>query len=198
MGLTTMMKYLPLVVDKVLYGERRRDDLTRCAKMIELSTRQRKDGNAELRELLIAEGGVGAKTASEVGVEVVGSDTHPLAPPCREEGLLHQQLDGAVAKQPHADIGEVEVVVKQFVECLDRRFLQHAFQHGWVFARRNKYSVILGNLGIEPQAVAHHVDIGNGLQRLRGTNEYVAAHHHRMQVVGSHRHDAFIERHLQR
>ena len=140
MGLTTMMKNLPLVVDKVLYGECRRDDLTRSAKMIELSTRQRKDGNAELRELLIAEGGVGAKTASEVGVEVVGSDTHPRTLPCREEGFLHQQLNGAVAKQPHADIGKVEVVVKQFVECLDRRFLQHAFQHGWVFARRNKYS----------------------------------------------------------
>ena len=188
--LNAVVEYLALVVDKVLNGQHGGDDLSGCAEVVELATGQREDGHAELLQLVVVEGGLGAQTAAEVGVEVVVADAHSVASIVsgagiagafvgRELGLLHEQLDGAVAEQPYTDVGQVEVVAKKAVERLDRRFLQHALQHRRVIACRYEDSVVLGSLGVQPKSVADHIDIRDGLQGLRGANEDVATDDHR-------------------
>ena len=159
--LDAVVEYLALVVDKVLDGQHGGDDLSGCAEVVELATGQREDGHAELLQLVVVEGGIGAEAAAEVGVEVVVADAHSVATIVsgagiagafvgRELGLLHEQLDGTVAQQPNADVSQVEVVAQESVERLDGGFLQHTLQHRRVIACRYEDSMVLGSLGVQP------------------------------------------------
>ena len=55
-----------------------------------------------------------------------------------------------------------------------------------------------GRFGIEPQAVAHDIDIGNRLQRLGGAYKNIATDHHRAQSLGRGFHHLLVERNLKR
>ena len=55
-----------------------------------------------------------------------------------------------------------------------------------------------GRFGIEPQAVAHDIDIGNRLQRLGGAYKNIATDHHRAQALGRGFHHLLVERNLKR
>ena len=57
--------------------------------------------------------------------------------------------------------------------------------------------MVLGYFGSEPQAIAHHVGIGDGLERLGSADVDIAADNHRAQTLGRLVHDALIEGHLQ-
>jgi hypothetical protein len=57
--------------------------------------------------------------------------------------------------------------------------------------------VVLGGLGVQPKAIAYHIDIRDGLQGLRGANEDVATDDHRTETLRGFLHNALIERHLQ-
>ena len=112
-------------------------------------------------------------------------------------GLLHQQLDGAVAEHPDADVGQVVVVLLQLVERLHRRLLEHLLQHGGCLAATDEDAVVLGHRGGQPETVADDVGIGHRLQGLGGTDEDIAADHHRVDIVGRHRHELTVEGQLQ-
>ena len=58
-------------------------------------------------------------------------------------------------------------------------------------------TMILGDGGIEPQAVAHHVGVRNLSDALCCADIHVAADYHRMEARRSLLHDALIERQLQ-
>ena len=90
------------------------------------------------------------------------------------------------------------MVAQQFVERLHRRFLKHTLQLVGTLTRHHENAVMRGSFGIEPQTVAHDIDIGNRLQGLGGADIDVAAHHHRAQTVGRGCHHLFVERNLQR
>ena len=89
------------------------------------------------------------------------------------------------------------MLLQQFRQPLCTRLLQHHLQHIGCTAVADKHTMILGDRGVEPQAVAHHVGIGNGAYALCCADIYVAADYHRGQPVGSLRHHSLIERQLQ-
>ena len=112
-------------------------------------------------------------------------------------GVVGEHLDGLVRQEPYADVGEVEMVFLQSVERVDRWLLQHTLERRGVFAGAHKHAMILGNLRSKPQAIAHHVGLGDGLQGLGGANIHVTAHNHRAKALGRTVHDALVERQLQ-
>ena len=57
--------------------------------------------------------------------------------------------------------------------------------------------MVLGYFRTKPQAVAHHVGIGDGLQRLGAADIHIATHDHGMQVVWCTVQDTLVEGHLQ-
>ena len=78
-------------------------------------------------------------------------------------------------------------------ECLNGRLLKHLFQDGRRTTAADEHPVILGDGSIQPQTVADDISIRDGLQGLRGTDEYITTHYHRMDAVRSHLHHLFIQ-----
>ena len=89
------------------------------------------------------------------------------------------------------------MVLEQLAQHGWRGLLQHALQLRGPLPRGDKHAVVLGNLGAQPQPVAHHVGLGDGLQGLCGADIDVAAHHHGVQPGRCSRHDSLVERQLQ-
>ena len=181
------MHNLALVVDEVLQRQRRADHLTTGAEVVELTARQGQYGHAELSQFRVVDERVGAQRTAELAIEVVLAIA----------AFLHQQLHSPIGEQPHADVGQVVVVALQLIQRLDAGFLQHLFQHVGRLAATDEDAVVRGTRGVEPQSVAHHVGLGNGLQLSRGPYVDVAADHHRVDALRSHRHQPFVERQLQ-
>ena len=73
MGLTIKVHDLTLVVDKILQSHRRRNHLPRCAKVVELTTCQRKDRHLQLSQFFVEDCGVCAETTTELSIKVVWS-----------------------------------------------------------------------------------------------------------------------------
>ena len=198
MWLAVVVHNLALVVHNVLYGEHRREQLVRCAEMVELATWQRQYHGLQCVYRLVLHARLVAESAAELAVHVV---VHHLDRGyVRSVGrTLHEHFHGAVGENPYTDVGEVEVVGEQCGECLHRRLLKHTLQLGWLFARTDEHAVVLRYLRAEPQTVAYDVRIlGYRLQRFGGAYVHVAAHYHRVQTAWGDVHDALVERHLQR
>ena len=123
-GLSRAVHDLTLVAHEVLYGKHRRDNLPAGAKMIELSSLERQHHHLELVHCRVVGHGVGAQRAAELSIKVVGRYLAILLT------MAPQRLHRLVAQQPHADVGEVEMVVLELLERFDRGLLQHAFQVG--------------------------------------------------------------------
>ena len=88
--------------------------------------------------------------------------------------------------------------LRELAQRLDGGLLQHPLQLVGPLVGGDEDAVMACRLGIEPQAVADHVGLGDGLERLRGADEHVATDDHRVERTGRLGHDALIERHLQR
>ena len=71
MRLSVMMHDLPLVIDDILYSQRRGDHLTGGAEMIELTTCQRYDSHRQRTEFRVIDGRLGTRGSTEFGIEVV-------------------------------------------------------------------------------------------------------------------------------
>ena len=84
-------------------------------------------------------------------------------------------MHGAVGKQPHADIHHGIVGLHEPRLLFGRRLLQHEVEHIGVLAAHHKHAVMRSLLHVGPKSVAHHVGIGDILQRLGGTQVHVAA-----------------------
>ena len=84
-------------------------------------------------------------------------------------------MHGAVGKQPHADIHHGIVGLHEPRLLFGRRLLQHEVEHIRVFAAHHKHAMMRSLLHVGPKSVAHHVGIGDILQRLGGTQVHVAA-----------------------
>ena len=191
MGLERVVHDLALVVDDILDVKHRRDYLMRRTEVIELSAGQRQYGHLEVVDLGVVDGGVGAETAAKLAVHVIVGH---LAVAHR---AAHEHLDGAVGQQPHADVGQIEMLFLQLTQRLHRWLLKHTLELGGSLVGRDKDAVVLGYFGSEPQAIAHHVGIGDGLERLGSADVDIAADNHRAQTLGRLVHDALIEGHLQ-
>ena len=159
--LAVVVHDLALVAHDVLQAQGRRNHVARRTEMIELASRQRQDGYRELTQLGVVKLRVGAQTTSEVTVEVVvdgglveggGWKVKPAS--------FHQQLDGTVAEQPHADVGEEEMVALQVVQLGNGGLLKHLLQHAGGVAVHQEHTVMGGYGGIEPQTVANDVGLG--------------------------------------
>ena len=57
--------------------------------------------------------------------------------------------------------------------------------------------MVLGHRGIEPESVAHHISIGDGLQGLRSAHQNIATNHHGVDALRSHLHHLLVEGQLQ-
>ena len=68
-------------------------------------------------------------------------------------------MHGPVAEQPHADVGEIEVVALQLLQSVGAGLLQHLLQHLWRVPVGDEHPMIAGHAGIEPQPVAHHIGL---------------------------------------
>ena len=95
MGLAVVVHNLALVVHDVLYGEHRREQLVRCAEMVELAARQRQYHGLQRVHSLVLNARLVAESAAELAVHVV---VHHLVfryvgSVCR---TLHEHLHGAV------------------------------------------------------------------------------------------------------
>ena len=80
----------------------------------------------------------------------------------------------------------------------DARFLEHEVQTLGMVAVHEEDAVIARRGRIGPQTVAHHIGFRHRPQGFGGANIDIAAGHQRAKAVGSGRHDAFVERKLER
>ena len=152
MGLMTVMANLALVVDDVLHGKGGAYHLAGGSIVIELAFGQRQYGYGKLAQVGLVDEWMGAYGAAKLRVEVV------LAKPSLAVlGMAGKQTHGAVAEQPHADVGEIVVGLQQVVECFHRRFLQHLLQHRRRGAVGDKHAVVAGYGRVEPESVADNV-----------------------------------------
>ena len=193
MGFAIDMHNLTLIVHEVLQAQRGGNHLTRRTEMIELTTSQREDGHLQRRHLFIGLRGVCAEGTAKLGIEVVFSQTCIIS---LTGAALRKKCYGLVAKKPHTNISQIEMVFLQFGERLHRRFLKHLLEHSGRTAIADEHAMILRHRGIEPETIAHHIGIGDGLQRLSGPDEYIATDHHRMQTFRSSSHHLLIKRQL--
>ena len=138
---------------------------------------------------------MGAQGTAELGVEVVFFDGELSRPGVL--GAFHQQLDSAVAEQPDANIGQVEMVFQQFRQALSIRLLQHHLQHIRRTTVTDKNTVVLGNRGVEPQAIAHHIGIGDSANALCCADIHIATDYHGGQSLRGLRHHTLVEGQLQ-
>ncbi len=159
--------------------------------MVELAAWQGQYGYLQTSHLVVVQGGVRAQATAESAVEVI---LRELPVVC---GVTDQHVDGLVRQEPHTDVCQVEVVLLQTVERVDRRLLQHALERSRLLPRTDKDTMVLGYLGTQPQPVAHHVGLGDGVQGLGGADVHVTAHDHRAKALGRMVHDALVERQLQ-
>ncbi len=188
--LERVVHYFALVVYPVLDGQHRRHYLVGRTEVVELSARQGQYGHTESAHLGVVHGRLGTQTAAKLAIQVIVYHAPSLG------RTAHEHLDSAVRQQPHAYIGQVEMLFLQLPQCLYRRFLEHTLQPGGRLMRGHKDTVVLGYLGAQPQAIAHHVDIGDGLQGLGGPYVHIAAHYHGTQGCRGLVHNMLIERHL--
>ena len=182
--LAVIMHDVALVVDNVLYGQRRGNHFTGGAKVVEFTTRQGDYGHRKTSQLVISHRWVGAKATSEFRVEVVllegrGSNRRAFYGGSGYGAALHQQLDGTVGEKPDANIGEVEVVLEELGKPFDRWFLKHALQYIRCPSVADENPMVLGNRGIKPETIAHHIGIGNSAYALCGTDVHVTTDNHR-------------------
>ena len=177
--LDTLLNDKPLVLDQILNFEGGRKQFGRGAEMVELASGQRQHGYFQLCQFGVVESGVQPERTAEIGVKVIVVDAlHALLrqqPVGRFAALAHQEMHGAVGKQPHADIHHGIVRLHEPRLLFGRRLLQHEIEHIRVFAAHHEHAVMRSLLHVGPKSVAHHVGIGDFLQRLGGTQVHVAA-----------------------
>ena len=111
---------------------------------------------------------------------------------------LHEQADGTVAEEPDADVGEVEMILLQRLQLVDRRFLEHLLEDLRRALVGHEHAVVLGNVGTEPEAIADHVGLRYRRQGLRGADEHVATDHHGVETLWGFLHHLLEEGQLQR
>ena len=165
--------------------------------MVELSSRQGHDGYRQLAQFFIIDGGVGAQRAAKLRVKVVFFKGELSGRTAGNSRALHEQLDRLVAQQPDADVRQVEMVFLQHCQLFHAGFLQHLLQHARRLTATDEDTMVLGDGGIEPQAIADHIGLGHLTQSLCGTDIHVATDNHGCQTIGCLFHDSFIERQLQ-
>ena len=142
-------------------------------------------------QLWVIDGWMSAQRAAELTVEVVFLDMVTL------DRTFHQELHSTVGEQPNTDIRQIEMVFEQFCEAFGTGLLQHLLQHVRGATVADKDPVILGDRGIKPKSIAHHVSIGDRSYALSSTDIDIAADNHRSQTFGSLSHHTLIERQLQ-
>ena len=128
----------------------------RCAKVVELATGERQNCNLQVCHFRIGNGWIGAESATELSVHVVGCD-RTFGDMTFGSGMLHEYLYSTVAEYPHTDICKIEVVGSERSQSLNRRFLKHTLKLCRLFACRHEHAMILGGFGSEPQSVAYNV-----------------------------------------
>ena len=124
--------------------------------MVEFATGERQNCNLQVCHFCIGNGWIGAESATELSVHVVGCD-RTFGDMTFGSGMLHEHLYGTVAEYPHTDVGKIEVVGSERSQCLYRRLLKHTLKLCRLFACRHEHAMILGGFGSEPQSVAHYV-----------------------------------------
>ena len=95
MGLAVVVHNLALVVHDVLYGEHRREQLVRCAEMVELAARQRQYHGLQRIHRLVLHARLVAESTAEFAVHVVVYHL-VLGYVCSVCRTLHEHLHGAV------------------------------------------------------------------------------------------------------
>ena len=192
---------LTLVGHLVLQGNGARKQLVAGAVVVELTTRQGQDGHRQGVQLVVGNARMSAQRPTEVGIEVVVTQVGPrhgrVSRPFGLERTLLEQLDGTIAQKPDADVHQEEMGLRQGFEFGQRGLLKHEVEHFGLLATGNEHSVMGGQHGVHPQAVAHDIGLGNVLQGLLGTDVDVAAGYKGAKRLGSTLHDLFVQGQLQ-
>ena len=198
--LDALLNDIPLVLDQILNFERGRKQFGRGAEMVELAAGQGQHGYFQLCQFGVVERGVKAERTAEIGVKVIVVDAlHALLRQQsvgRLAALAHQEMHGAVGKQPHADVHHGIVRLHEPRLLFGRRLLQHEVEHIGVLAAHHEHAMMRSLLHVGPETVAHNVGIGYVLQRLGGTQIHVAAGNERAQRGRRFLQDALVKRHL--
>ena len=89
------------------------------------------------------------------------------------------------------------MICQQVGQLFRRWFLQHLLQHVGRTSVADEHSMMAGYRGVEPQAIAHHVGIGNIANTLSSPDIDVATDNHRGQTPWRLFHHALVEWQLQ-
>ena len=186
-----------LVVHDILNGHRRTDHLARRAEMIELTAWQRHHSHRQRLQFRVVNRRIGPQCTTEFRIQIVFAEIHAIGSPVARSAALLQQPHRLVAQHPDADIRQVEVVLQQLRQRLRRRLLQHLFQDVRRTAVAHEHPVVLGDRGVQPQTVTHHIGLRNLSDALGSTDIHVAADNHRRQTARRLFHHPLIQRQLQ-
>ena len=159
--------------------------------MIELAVLQWQYRHLQLADLSICGGRILAEGLAKVAIEVVVQYLASLA-----GTLAHEQVDGFVGKQPDAYVHKEQVAVHQLSQLLHRGLLKHEVEHLGRLPLGKEHTVVLGQGGVYPKSVAHHIGIGNLLQ-LACTDINVARCYQSAETGRCGIHDALVQRQLQ-
>ncbi len=159
--------------------------------MIKLTTFQRYDGHLQAFQFRVVYHRIRTQGTSEFTIQVIFRNLIIL------HTALLEQCQCAVAEYPHADVCEIIVCLQEFIQLLHTWFLKHLLQQLRLLSATHKHTMVLGDVRIEPQSVAHHIGIGYRLQGLCGTYQHITAHNHGIQSVRGDAHHLLIERQLQ-
>ena len=203
LGFDAFLQNVALVFHQVLNGYARGYHVRTRAVMVELASRQRQDNHFQVSQFVIGFRRVITQRTAKFAIEVVSSG-HLQCVSARCFGLLRAISRFAdkfhhrfVRQQPHPDVHEQQMRRHEFGLHLGRRLLQHKIKFRRAFTVHKEHPVMRSLLRVGPQSVAHHIGLGDVLQRSSSSEQHIAAGNERTQCFGSFMHDARVKRQLQ-
>ena len=191
MRLHLMVHDLTLIDNDILYIQRRGKQFAAGAIMIELTTRQRQDSYAQLIEFLVDNARIFTQCKTKLGIHIVEREFAIFV------RTVHQEFYGTVAQQPDTDVHQEKMGFHQVAQFLDGRLLKHEVELVGIAAGGHEHTVVLCQVGIDPQTIAHDIGLGDVLQRFAGADIDIATGNQCMQFVRSLLHNPFVQRKLQ-
>ena len=159
---------------------------------MELTSRQRQHRHLQLVQFLVFYFRVLTQSRSELRVHII--EFHI---PFAVRRAVYHQLYRPVAQQPYANIHHEQIILHQSRHLLHARFLHHELQFLRCLSRSHEHPVVLHQLRVLPQAVAHHIRLRYLLQLFLRPYIHVAARNQRVQPLRSLLHYLLIQRQLQ-
>ena len=187
MGFSLTVHNFPLVRHDVLHGQCGRNHLAARPVMVKVPAFQRQDGHRQAVQFRVVQRRAVAQCQTELRVHIVKRQ------PAVTIRTLHHQFYRPVAQQPDSDVHQEQVLAHQCAQLGHTGFLQHESQPLRRTAFRYEYPMVLSQARVYPQPVAHHIGLGDVLQRPVGTDIHVATGYQRMQRLRRTLHNLLVK-----